>query len=144
MLAIRIHENGGTDKLRADDVPVPTPGAGEVRFRVEAAGLNFIDTYKSRGLYPVPLPFTLGQEAAGVVTAVGAGVTEFHVGDRIASAAVVGGYAEEALVPAVQAVHVPSGVTSQVAAAVLLQGMTAHYLATDTFPLQQGDTAIVH
>jgi NADPH2:quinone reductase len=144
MLAIRIHENGGSDKLRADDVPLPTPGAGEVRFRVEAAGLNFIDMYKRSGLYPVTLPFTLGQEAAGVVTAVGAGVTEFHVRDRIASAAVIGGYAEEAMAAAAQSVHVPQGVTAQLAAAVLLQGMTAHYLALDTFQLDHGDTALVH
>jgi NADPH2:quinone reductase len=144
MLAIRIHENGGAEKLRADDVPVPAPGAGSVRFRVEAAGLNFIDTYKRSGLYPVALPCTLGQEAAGIVTAVGSGVTEFHVGDRIASAAVVGGYAAEAVAPAAQAVHVPQGVSAQLAAAVLLQGMTAHYLAMDTFQLDDGDTALVH
>jgi NADPH2:quinone reductase len=144
MLAIRIHETGGVEKLRADDLAVPTPGAGEVRFKVEAAGLNFIDTYKRSGLYPVTLPHTLGQEAAGAVTAVGAGVTEFRVGDRIASAAVNGAYAQEAIVAATQAVHVPQGVTAQLAAAVLLQGMTAHYLAVDTFPLKSGDNALVH
>jgi NADPH2:quinone reductase len=144
MLAIRIHETGGVEKLRPDDIPVPSPGAGEVRFKVEAAGLNFIDTYKRSGLYAVPLPHTLGQEAAGMVTAVGAGVTEFHVGDRIASAAVTGGYAEEAIASAVQSVHVPQGVDARTAAAALLQGMTAHYLAVDTFPLKAGDTALVH
>lgn len=144
MLAIRIHEAGGVEKLRGDDVPVPAPAAGELRFRVEAVGVNFIDTYKRSGLYPVPLPHTLGQEAAGVVTAVGAGVTDFRLGDRIGSHAVNGAYAQEALVPAVQAVRVPAGVTAETAAAVLLQGMTAHYLATDTFPLQPGDTALVH
>src|SRR5690348_15039338 len=90
MLAIRMHETGGVEKLRADDVPVPAPAAGEIRFRVEAAGLNFIDTYKRSGLYAVPLPHTLGQEAAGIVTAVGTGVKEFKVGDRVASAAVNG------------------------------------------------------
>ncbi len=144
MLAIRIHGTGGVDQLRAEDIAAPAPAAGEVRFRVEAAGLNFIDTYKRSGLYPVPLPHTLGQEAAGVVTAVGAGVTEFRVGDRIASAAVVGGYAQEAIAPAAQSVHVPPGVEAKLAAAVLLQGMTAHYLAVDTFPLKAGDTALVH
>jgi NADPH2:quinone reductase len=144
MLAIRIHETGGAEKLRADDIALPAPGAGEVRFKVEAAGLNFIDTYKRGGLYPVTLPHTLGQEAAGAVTAVGAGVTEFRVGDRIASAAVNGAYAQEAMVAAAQAVHVPQGVTAQLAAAVLLQGMTAHYLAMDTFPLKPGDSALVH
>jgi len=144
MLAIRIHETGGPEKLRADDVPVPAPGAGEVRFRVEAAGVNFIDTYKRSGLYAVKLPHTLGQEAAGVVTAVGAGVTNFKIGDRVGSAAVNGGYAAEALAPAAQTMHVPAGVNSQLAAAVLLQGMTAHYLACDTWPLKPGDTALVH
>lgn len=144
MLAIRIHETGGPEKLRADDVPVPAPGPGELRMRVEAAGLNYIDTYKRSGLYAVKLPHTLGQEAAGVVTAVGAGVTDFSVGDRVASAAMNGAYVAEALAPAAQVVRVPAGVSSPLAAAVLLQGMTAHYLACDTWPLQPGDTALVH
>lgn len=144
MLAIRIHETGGADRLRADDIPVPAPGPGEVRFRVEAAGLNFIDTYKRSGLYAVPLPHTLGQEAAGTVTAVGAGVTDWRAGDRVGTVAAGGAYAHEALAPASQLVRVPAGVTSQVAAALLLQGMTAHYLACDTFPLKAGDTALVH
>jgi NADPH2:quinone reductase len=144
MLAIRIHATGGVEQLSADDIPVPQPGPGEVRFKVEAAGLNFIDTYKRSGVYPVTLPATLGQEAAGTITAVGAGVTEFRAGDRVASAAVSGGYAEEAIAPMTQTVHVPQGVSAQLAAAVLLQGMTAHYLAVDTFPLQGGVSALVH
>ncbi len=144
MIAVRIHETGGPEKLRADDVPVPAPGAGELRLRVEAAGLNYIDTYKRSGLYAVKLPHTLGQEAAGVVTAVGPGVTDFKVGDRVASAAMLGAYAAEALAPATQTVRVPAGVSSQAAAAVLLQGMTAHYLTCDTWPLQPGQTALVH
>ncbi len=144
MLAIRIHETGGPEKLRVDDVPVPTPGAGEVRLRVAAAGLNFIDTYKRSGLYAVKLPHTLGQEASGVVTAVGEGVTDFRVGDRVASAAMSGAYAAEALAHAAQLVRVPEGVSLQLAAAVMLQGMTAHYLACDTWPLRAGETALVH
>jgi len=144
MRAIRIHEHGGPEKLVLDDLPLPAPGAGELRLRVEAAGLNFIDTYKRSGLYPVPLPHSLGQEAAGVVTAVGPGVSEFRPGDRVASAAVAGACADEALVPAAQAVAVPAGVTSAQAAAVLLQGLTAHYLTTDTWPLRAGETALVH
>lgn len=144
MLAIRIHETGAADKLRADDLPVPSPGAGEVRFRVEAAGLNFIDTYKRSGLYPMTLPFVVGQEAAGVVTAVGAGVADFRVGDRVATVSASGAYAQEVIAPAAQLVRVPAGVESKVAAAVLLQGMTAHYLACDTCPLKPGDTALVH
>lgn len=144
MFAIRIHETGGVDNLRAEDIDLPQPGPGEVRFRVAAAGVNFIDTYKRGGLYPVPLPHTLGQEAAGVVTAVGEGVTDFRVEDRVASAAVNGAYAVEAIAAAAQTVAVPAGVELPVAAAALLQGMTAHYLATDTFSLKPGDTALVH
>lgn len=144
MRAIRIHEHGGPEKLVLDEIPAPVPGAGELRLRVEAAGLNFIDTYKRSGLYPVTLPHTVGQEAAGVVTAVGPGVTDFRLGDRVASAAVVGACADEALAPAAQVVAVPAGVTSAQAAAVMLQGLTAHYLTTDTWPLRPGETALVH
>jgi NADPH2:quinone reductase len=144
MRAIRVHETGGADKLRLDDMPVPDPRAGEVRFRVEAAGVNFIDTYQRSGLYPLPLPFTLGMEAAGIVTAVGAGVTGFSPGERVASARVSGAYADEAIVPAAHLVPLPEGVGSRQAAALLLQGLTAHYLACDTFSLKPGDTALVH
>lgn len=144
MLAIRIHALGGEEQLRAEEIPVPTPGPGEVRFRVEAAGVNFIDIYQRTGLYPVTLPHTLGQEAAGVVTAVGSDVTQFKVGDRVACARVTGGYAIETLAPAAQCVSVPAAVSSRDVAAVLLQGMTAHYLAADTFPLQPGHSALIH
>jgi NADPH:quinone reductase len=144
MRAIRVYENGGVEKLRVDDIPVPKPGRGEIRLRVDAAGLNFIDIYKRAGLYAVTLPHTLGQEAAGVVTEVGEGVVDFRVGDRVASAAVNGGYAEEAIAPAAQTVSVPASVELEIAAAVMLQGMTAHYLGCDTFPLQKGSTALVH
>ena len=144
MRAIRVHETGGADKLRLDDLPVPEPKAGEVRIRVEAAGVNFIDTYQRSGLYPLPLPFTLGMEAAGVVTAVGAGVTGFSPGERVTSARVSGAYADEAIVPAAHLVPLPEGVAFRQAAALLLQGLTAHYLACDTFSLKTGDTALVH
>ncbi len=144
MLAIRIHETGGADKLRAEEIPVPEPRAGEVRIRVEAAGVNFIDTYHRAGLYPVALPHTLGQEAAGTITAVGAEVTGWAVGDRVGSAQTAGAYAGEALAPAARLVRVPAGVTTATAAATLLQGMTAHYLACDTWALKPGDTALVH
>jgi NADPH2:quinone reductase len=130
MLAIRIHETGGVETLRVDAVAVPAPGAGEVRLRVEAAGVNFIDTYQRSGLYAVPLPHTLGLEAAGIVTAVGA---------RVA-----GAYAGEALAPAAHTVKLPAGITTLTAGALMLQGMTAHYLAGATFPLQARDTALVH
>jgi NADPH2:quinone reductase len=144
MLAIRIHETGGPEKLRADDIPAPVPAAGEVRIRVEAAGLNFIDTYQRSGLYAVPLPFTLGAEIAGIVSAVGTDVTEFSVGDRVATAKAGGGYAIEALAPAAHVVKIPAGVATQTAAALMLQGLTAHYLAVDTFPLKPGHTALIH
>jgi NADPH2:quinone reductase len=144
MRAIRVHENGGAEKLKLDDVPLPEPKAGEVRIRVEAAGVNFIDTYQRSGLYPLPLPFTLGMEAAGIVTAVGAGVTGFSPGERVVSARVSGAYADEAIVPAAHLVPLPEAVSSQQAAALLLQGLTAHYLACDTYSLKPGDTALVH
>jgi NADPH2:quinone reductase len=144
MLAIRIHETGGPEKLHAEDIAVPTPAAGEVRIQVEAAGLNFIDTYQRSGLYAVPLPFTLGAEIAGIVSALGAGVTEFALGDRVATAKASGGYAAEALAPAAHVVKIPAGVTTSTAAALMLQGLTAHYLVTDTFALKPGDTALIH
>lgn len=144
MQAIRLHEAGPAENLRLDKVTRPRPKAGEVRIRVEAAGVNFIDIYQRSGLYPLPLPFTLGLEAAGTVTAVGAGVDEFKVGDRVATARASGAYADEALAPAAQLLHVPQGVGSQTAAALLLQGLTAHYLACDTFALKPGDSALVH
>ncbi len=130
--------------MRLEETPVPEPQAGEVRIQVEAAGLNFIDVYHRTGLYPVPLPFTLGLEAAGVITAVGPGVAGFKAGDRVATARATGAYAEEALAPAAHVVRVPDGVSTQQAAALMLQGMTAHYLAVDTFPLKAGDTALIH
>lgn len=144
MIAIRIQETGGPEKLKLEEIAPPAPKAGEVRVRVEAAGVNFIDTYYRGGLYKMELPFTLGQEAAGPITAVGEGVTEFRIGDRVASARAVGAYAGEAIVPVSVLVRVPDAVSSRDAAAVLLQGFTAHYLACDTFPLQPGHHALVH
>jgi NADPH2:quinone reductase len=144
MRAIRIEATGGAEQLRLEDIPVPEPKSGEIRFRVEAAGINFIDIYQRTGLYPVPLPATPGTEAAGTVTALGAGVTGFKVGDRVATVKASGGYAEEAVAPAEHVVPIPAGVDLKVAGAVMLQGMTAHYLACSTFELKAGDTALVH
>lgn len=144
MKAIRVHETGDVSKLRYEDAPMPEPGEGEIRVKVEAAGLNFIDTYHRMGWYPLPSPFTLGLEAAGVVDAVGAGVTDFQPGDRVGYCMHQGAYAEYATVPARMVVPVPEGVSTEQAAAVLLQGMTAHYLTNSTYPLQQGDIALVH
>ncbi len=144
MKAIRIHQFGGLDALKYEDIPAPTPGSGEARLKIEAIGVNFIDVYQRVGLYKPALPFTLGQEAAGVVDAVGAGVTDVKVGDRVAYTTTMGSYAEYAVVPAWRLVPVPAGVSARDAAAVLLQGLTAHYLAYSTYPLQRGETALVH
>jgi len=130
--------------LRLEDIPAPVAGAGQVLVKIAAAGVNFIDVYQRTGQYRVPLPFTLGQEAAGSVTAVGAGVSDVKVGDRVAYAAVLGAYAEYSSVPADRVVPLPDGVDAKVAAAAMLQGMTAHYLATTIYPLRAGDTCLVH
>lgn len=144
MKAIRVHQYGELDALKYDDIPMPEPGEGQVRVRIEATGVNFIDVYQRKGLYKPPLPFTLGQEAAGIVDAVGAGVSDVKIGDRVAYTSVLGSYAEYAVVPAWRLVSVPHGVSSQQAAAVLLQGMTAHYLAMTTYPLKPGNVALIH
>ncbi len=144
MKAVRVHITGGPEVLQFEEMALPEPKTGEVRVRIHAAGVNYIDTYQRSGLYQVPRPFTLGQEAAGVVDAVGADVTEVQVGERVAYASALGAYAEYALVPAWRLVHVPEEITAHQAAAVMLQGMTAHYLACDTFPLKPGDTALIH
>jgi NADPH2:quinone reductase len=145
MRAIRVHACGGPEALRYDEVPVPQPQAGEALVEIAAAGVNFIDVQHRTGRYKPPaLPFTLGSEAAGVVTAAGAGVTEVAVGDRVAYAMVLGAYAEYAVVPAKRLVKVPAGVDLQTAAAVMLQGLTAHYLTHSTYAIKPGDTALVH
>ncbi len=144
MKAVRIYENGGPEVLRCEDVPDPAPGAGEALVRIQACGVNFIDIYVRMGLYKAALPLTLGQEGAGVVEAVGPGVTEVRPGDRVAYAGVLGSYAERAVVPAARLVTLPPGIDARQGAAAMLQGMTAHYLATSTFPLQPGHTALVH
>lgn len=144
MRAIRINALGGPEALHEERVPVPTPNPGDALVRVEFAGVNFIDTYKRTGLYKIPLPATLGEEGAGTVEAVGDGVTEVRVGDRAVWASVLGAYAEYALVRAARVVPVPRGVDTRVAAAMMLQGMTAHYLAMTTFPLKKGDRCLVH
>lgn len=144
MRAIRVHAPGGADALRVDDVPRPTPGPGEALVQLAYAGVNFIDVYKRTGLYPVPLPATLGEEGAGTVAAVGDGVSAVRAGDRVAWAGVLGAYAEYAVVPAAKLVPLPGGVNARQGAAVMLQGMTAHYLATSTYPLGAGDWCVVH
>jgi NADPH:quinone reductase len=142
--AIRIHQFGGPEVLRVEDVPVPKPGPGEALIKVEATGINYVDIYHRTGLYPGQLPLTLGREAAGTVERLGPGVTTCRPGDRVVSETIRGGYAEYALAAAERLVPVPDRVTSRQAAAVLLQGMTAHYLVYATFPLASGDTCLVH
>jgi NADPH2:quinone reductase len=144
MKAVRIHEFGSVEVLKLDEVPRPEPAAGEARVKIEAVGVNFIDIYHRAGQYKGALPFILGQEAAGVVDAVGSGVTEVKAGDHVAYALVQGSYAEYALAPAWRLVSIPAGVDAPHAAAVLLQGTTAHYLTHSTYPLKPGDTALVH
>jgi NADPH2:quinone reductase len=144
MKAIRIHQPGGPEALKLDDVPEPKPAAGEALVQIDAAGLNYIDVYLREGIYKAPLPFTLGLEAGGTVAALGAGVTEVKVGDRVAYTGIPGAYAEFAVAPAARLVVLPSGITTKQGAAAMLQGMTAHYLATSTWPLRDGDTCLVH
>ncbi|MBA3343980.1 MAG: quinone oxidoreductase [Gemmatimonadales bacterium] len=144
MQAIRVQSPGGPDALRLEDLPVPSPGPDQALIRVEAAGVNFIDVYQRSGLYPLPMPFTLGKEAGGTVEAVGPGVTTVAVGDRVASESVIGAYAELALVPANRLVPLPERVSARDGAAVLLQGMTAHYLAFDTYKLGRRDSCLIH
>ena len=143
MKAIRVHQHGGPDVLRYEDIPTPSAGPGQVLVHIEAAGLNFIDVYERTGLYQVELPRTLGMEAAGTVTEVGPDVIDLAAGDRVAYTGVAGAYAEYAVVPADRAVRVPPGVTLKQAAAAILQGMTAHYLASSTYPLRPKETCLV-
>ena len=144
MKAIQLQQTGGPEVLQLADLPVPQPKANEAVVKIVASGVNFIDVYQREGRYKVPLPFVLGQEAAGVVASVGADVKSVKPGDRVAWAGTLGSYAEYAAVPAERLVQVLSGVSDQQAAATMLQGMTAHYLIYDTFPLKRGQTALVH
>jgi NADPH2:quinone reductase len=144
MRAIRIHETGGPEKLVYEDVPIPSPGPNQALVKIHSIGLNFIDVYFRTGLYKSALPFTPGMEAAGTVEAVGEGVTAVKTGDRVAYAGFLGAYAEYSLVNAVQLVPLPDSLDFQSAAAVMLQGITAHYLAHSAFPLKKGETALLH
>jgi NADPH2:quinone reductase len=144
MKAVRIHKYGGPEVLSHEEIPVPEPKAGEARVKIEAIGVNYIDIYQRTGLYPLPTPFTLGTEGAGVVDAVGEGVKEVKKGDRVAYASIPGSYAEYAIVPPARLVPLPAHISAQSAAALMLQGMTAHYLTHTTYDLKQGETALVH
>jgi len=144
MNAIQIQTAGGPEVLRLVELPIPVPGPGQVLIRVEAIGVNFIEIYFRKGQYKATMPLVPGSEAAGTIEELGSGVTGFKPGDLVASVGVLGSYAEYALVPAAQLVKVPAGLTPEQAAAAMLQGMTAHYLAKSTYPLKAGDTTLVH
>jgi NADPH:quinone reductase len=144
MKAIRIHSHGEADVLQRDSLNAPKPEPGHVTVKIEAAGINFIDIYQRRGLYKVPLPYTLGLEGAGTVSQVGIGVEDFQVGDRVAYSSIPGSYAEYVHAPVDKIVKIPDGVDTKTAAAAMLQGMTAHFLVNDTYHLKAGDTCLIH
>jgi NADPH2:quinone reductase len=144
MKAVRVHTPGGPEALRYEDVPEISPKVGEAVVKIDAAGLNYIDVYFRSGQYKAQPPFTVGMEGGGTVTAVGAGVNEVKAGDKVAYTGIAGSYAEYAAVPANRLVTLPPGVSTKQGAAIMLQGMTAHYLASSTYPLKKGDTCLVH
>lgn len=142
--AVQVTRTGGPEVLETAEVPVGPPGEGKVLVDVAAAGVNYIDTYQRQGIYPLELPFVLGMEGAGTVAEVGEGVTGFAPGDRVAWQGVLGSYAARAAIPAAVAVKVPAGVSDEVAAATMLQGVTAHYLVRSTYEVKPGDDVLVH
>lgn len=144
MKAVRIREYGGPEVMSFEDVDLPVLASTDVLVKIEAAGINYIDTYQRSGLYQIPLPATLGLEAAGTIDAVGDAVSSFKVGDRVAYTSVAGAYAEYAAVPAEKLVHLPEGVTFEQGAAAMLQGCTAHYLSQSTYPIKNGDSCLIH
>jgi NADPH2:quinone reductase len=144
MKAILVHSCGGPEQMRYEETPTPAPGPGQALVKVAAAGVNYIDVYHRTGLYKTPLPVTLGMEAAGTVEAVGPGVSEVAPGDRVAYAMARGSYAEYAVAPSSALVKLPDAIDFETAAAVMLQGLTAHYLAVSAYPLKDSDTALVH
>lgn len=144
MKAIRVHNFGGPEVLQIDDVPIPEPEAGEARVKIETIDVNFIDIYHRTGLYPLLTPFTLGMEGAGMVDAVGESVAEVKIGDRVAYAMIPGSYAEYAIVPTAKLAPIPASLDAKSAAAIMLQGMTAHYLTHSTCASKPDETALVH
>lgn len=144
MKAIRVHEVGGPDVLRVEEVPDPRPAPDEVLVQIDAIGVNFIEVYQRKGLYAIQTPFTPGREGAGTVVAVGTDVTTIAVGDRVASEQLKGAYAELAVANADRVVKLPHDLSTEVGAAIMLQGLTAHYLVTSTYPLQRGDGCLIH
>ena len=142
--AMRYHKQGGPEVMQYEDVQVGEPGAGQVRIRHTAIGVNFVDVYQRSGLYPMQLPGTAGNEAAGVVEAVGSGVSELKPGDRVAYTGLPGSYCESRLVPAERMVKLPEGISDEQAASMMLKGLTVHYLIFSTYPAKKGDTVLWH
>jgi NADPH2:quinone reductase len=142
--AVRYHKQGGPEVLQLDDVQVGDPGQGQVRIRHTAIGVNFVDTYQRSGLYPIQLPGTAGNEGAGVVEAVGAGVTDLKAGDRVTYTGIPGSYCEARIVPADRLVKLPQGISEEQAASMLLKGLTVHYLIFSTYPVKKGETVLWH
>jgi NADPH2:quinone reductase len=142
--AVRFHKQGGPEVLQLDEVPVGEPGAGQVRIRHTAIGVNFVDTYQRSGLYPMQVPQVAGNEAAGVVEAVGSGVTDLKTGDRVTYTGLVGAYCESRVVPADRLVKLPKEISDLQAASMLLKGLTVHYLIFTTYKVQKGDTVLWH
>ncbi len=144
MKRLIIREHGGPEVMQQEEVAIPTPGAGEVLVQLEAIGLNFIDTYQRSGLYKMPLPFTPGNEAAGVVAAVGSGVSQFKAGDKVAYTGVIGAYGDYAIAPATKLILLPANMDTRIAASLMLQGMTAHYLCRTTYPIEAKASCLIH
>ena len=144
MNAVRVHQPGGPEVLRVEELPTPSPGPAEALVRMEACGVNFVDIYQREGIYKMPLPFTAGSEGAGVVESVGREVADVKPGDRVAYTGALGSCATHALVPAARLVKLPAGIDTKTAAAAMLQGITAHYLTHSTYPLGPADTALLH
>ncbi|HEV2283012.1 MAG TPA: quinone oxidoreductase [bacterium] len=144
MNAVRVHQSGGPEVLRFEELPAPAPGPADALIRIEAAGVNFVDIYQREGVYKMALPFTAGSEGAGVVESVGREVADVKPGDRVAYTGVLGSYATHAVVPAARLVKLPAGVDTKTGAAAMLQGITAHYLTHSTYPLGPADTALLH
>ncbi len=144
MKAIRVHQYGNSEAMIFEEVPSPKPGEGHALVQLDAVGVNFIDIYQRMGLYPLPLPFTPGNEGAGTVLEIGPGVTEVAPGDKVAYCGAIGSYAGYAVVPSWRLVKIPQGIDPKTAAAAMLQGMTAHYLSHDTYPLKPKDKCLVH
>jgi NADPH:quinone reductase len=142
--AVRYHKQGGPEVLQVDDVQVGDPGAGQIRIRHTAIGVNFVDTYQRSGLYPMQLPAVAGNEGAGVVEAVGSGVTDLKAGDRVCYTGLPGSYCEQRLIPADRAVKLPDGISDEQAASMLLKGLTVHYLIFSTYAVKSGETVLWH